>query len=115
MPELHFKSSLPLEEIENNFKDMDFFPGIMEGLNEALAYSKGKAAADTFARKRYLPSVNVVEIRTSLSMTQKTFAEVLGVSCRTVETWESGKSTPTPTANKLLFLIQEDHSLVQKL
>lgn len=28
MPELHFKSSLPLEEIENNFKDMDFFPAL---------------------------------------------------------------------------------------
>ena len=46
MPELHFKSSLPLKEIEKDFKDMDFFPGIMEGLNETLAYSKGKAVAE---------------------------------------------------------------------
>ena len=33
----------------------------------------------------------------------------------TVEAWESGKSTPTPTAKKLMYLIQEDHSLIQKL
>lgn len=46
MSELHFKSSLPMEEIENNFKDIDFFSGIMEGLNEALAYSKGKTVAE---------------------------------------------------------------------
>ncbi len=46
MSELHFKSSLPMEEVENNFKDIDFFSGIMEGLNEALAYSKGKAVAE---------------------------------------------------------------------
>ena len=115
MSELSFESSLSIEEIENNFKDVDFFSGIMDGLNEALAYSKGKAAAETFARKRSLPTVKVAELRSSLSLTQKAFAEVLGVSCRTVEAWESGKTTPTPTAKKLMYLIQEDHSLVQKL
>lgn len=115
MSELRFESSLSMEEIENNFKDMDFFSGIMDGLEEALAYTKGKAAAGTVARKNGLPTVNVAEIRGALAMTQKAFAEVLGVSCRTVEAWESGKSTPTPTAKKLMFLIQEDHSLVQKL
>lgn len=115
MIELRAESSLTMEEIEENFKDIDFFTGIMDGLEEALAYSKGKAAADTFVRKRSLPSVNVAEIRTSLGMTQKVFAELLGVSRRTVEAWESGKSTPAPTAKKLMFLIGEDHSLVQKL
>lgn len=50
MSELHFKSSLSEEEIENNFKNIDFFSGIMEGLEEALAFEKGKASAETFAR-----------------------------------------------------------------
>lgn len=115
MPELRFESSLSMEEIENNFKNVDFFSGIMDGLDEALAYTRGKAAAETLARKSSLPVINVAEIRAALSMTQKAFAEILGVSCRTVEAWESGKSTPAPTAKKLMFLIQEDHSLVQKL
>ncbi|MBR1969205.1 MAG: helix-turn-helix domain-containing protein [Clostridia bacterium] len=87
----------------------------MEGLNEALAYEKGKASAETYARKSSLPQVNVQEIRKSLSMTQKAFANILGVSCRTVEAWECGKSTPTPTAKKLMYLIGQDHSLVDKL
>lgn len=115
MSEIRFKSSLTVEEIEENFKEIDFFSGIVEGLNEALAYEKGKASAETFARKQSLPVINVSEVRASLSMTQKTFAKVLGVSCRTVEAWECGKSTPTPTAKKLLYLIQNDHSLVNKL
>ena len=115
MSEIRFKSSLTVEEIENNFKNVDLFSGVMEGLNEALAYEKGKASAETFARKQSLPDVNVLEIRTTLSMTQKSFAKILGVSCRTVEAWECGKSTPTPTAKKLLYLIQEDNSLVSKL
>ena len=115
MNELTFKSSLTMNEIERNFSEMDFFSDLMVGLEEALAYSKGKASAETFVRKRSLPTINVVEIRESLRMTQKSFAAVLGVSCRTVEAWESGKSNPTPTAKKLMFLIQEDHTLIQKL
>lgn len=115
MNELTFKSSLTMNEIERNFAEMDFFSDLMDGLEEALAYSKGKASAETFVRKRSLPTINVVEIRESLRMTQKSFAAVLGVSCRTVEAWESGKSNPTPTAKKLMFLIQEDHTLIQKL
>ena len=37
-----FNSSLSIEEIEENFKDFDFFTGLEEGLNEALAYEKEK-------------------------------------------------------------------------
>lgn len=115
MAELTFKSNLSIEEIEDNFAEMDFFSGLMGGLEEALAYTKGKASAETFVRKRSLPAVSVLSIRESLNMTQKSFAAVLGVSHRTVEAWESGKSNPTPTAKKLMYLIQNDHSLVEKL
>lgn len=115
MSEPIFQSKLTIEEIEENFKDVDFFSGIMDGLQEALAFSKGKAAAETFVRKSSLPEVDISMLRVSLSMTQRAFAEILGVSCRTVEAWESGKSTPTPTAKKLMYLIQTDPSLLQKL
>lgn len=115
MSEPRFHSSLSMEEIEENFKDVDFFSGIMSGLQEALAYEKGTAAANTFARKRSLPAINVAQLRSTLGLTQKAFSNVLGVSCRTVEAWESGKSDPTPTAKKLMKLIQDDHSLLQKL
>lgn len=115
MSDLSFESSLSMEEIENNFKNTDFFSGIMDGLNEALAYEKGKAKAETIARKRSLPDIDVAQVRNSLCMTQKSFAAMLGVSCRTVEAWECGKSNPAPTAVKLIYLINNDHSLVQKL
>lgn len=93
-----FKSKYSMEEIENNFKDVDFFSGMKEGLDEALAYEKGKASEETITRKRSLPDVNVKAERKSLDMTQKDFANVLGVSKRTVEAWETGRSTPSPTA-----------------
>ena len=120
-----FKSKYSIEEIERNFKDADFFNGIRKGLEEALAYEKGKASAQTIARKRSLPDVDVkaerlpdVDVkaeRESLDMTQKAFANVLGVSKRTVEAWETGRSTPSPTAKNLIYLISQKPDLVLML
>ena len=115
MQDLTLKSSLSMEEIEDNFKTMDFFSEIMDSLTEALAESKGQAAADTYTRKRSLPDVDICQTRKSLQMTQKGFADILGVSCRTVEAWEAGRSSPTPPAKKLIYLINQDNTLVQKL
>ena len=115
MGEHVFKSKYSMEEIERNFKDADFFNGIREGLEEALAYEKGKASAQTIARKRSLPDVDVKAERESLDMTQKAFANVLGVSKRTVEAWETGRSTPSPTAKNLIYLISQKPDLVLML
>lgn len=115
MGEHVFKSKYSMEEIKRNFKDADFFNGIREGLEEALAYEKGKASAETIARKRSLPDVDVKAERESLDMTQKAFANVLGVSKRTVEAWETGRSTPSPTAKNLIYLISQKPDLVLML
>lgn len=37
MPEPYLKSSLTMEEIEDNFEEANFFAEIMEGLGEVLA------------------------------------------------------------------------------
>ena len=115
MSELELHSKLSEKEIENNFKNIDFFSGIMEGLEEALAYEKGTAKAATFVRKRSLPEVDAAETRKELGLSQKAFAAILGVSPRTVEAWEAKRSTPTPTARNLIFLIKNDPSLISKL
>ncbi len=115
MTEPVFKSNLSNEKIESNFKDVDFFSGIMSGLEEALAYEKSSAKEATITRKRSLPDINVVSERKALNLTQAAFAKLLGVSPRTVESWESGRSKPSPTAKKLIYLISLDHSLIEKL
>ena len=48
-------------------------------------------------------------------MTQKAFAALIGVSKRTVEAWECGKCTPSPTAKKLIHILSMDPSLVRKM
>ncbi len=115
MNELTFTSSLTEEQINENFKNISFFDGLMNGLNEALAYEKGSAKANTFARKQSLPEINVAEERKALNMTQKAFASIIGVSTRTVEAWESGKCTPSPTAKKLMYLIKLNPKLIEQL
>ena len=115
MSDFVFESTLSDEEIEKNFNETDFFSGIVEGLKEAIAYEKGTAKAETVVRKSSLPVVDVASQRKKLNLTQKSFAKILGVSPRTVEAWESGKSTPTPTAKNLLYLISLDPELILKL
>ena len=115
MEDVKFTSTLTEEEIAKNFEDIDFFSGIMSGLEEALEFEKGNAKAATIARKNSLPDVDSAELRKSLNMTQKQFACILGVSPRTVESWEIGRSNPSPTARNLLFLIQKNPALISDL
>lgn len=115
MKEFSFESTLTDEQIAQNFSDISFFDGLMSGLNEALAYEKGSAKAQTYARKMSLPEIDVAKERAALNMTQKSFAALIGVSKRTVEAWECGKCNPSPTAKKLIHLLSLDPALVQKL
>jgi len=99
------------------------YKGIMQGLQEAIDYKNGKA---TTARVRvhakvspipvsaYSP-VEVTKIRKNLNLSQKGLAIAIGVSPRTVESWESGKSIPSGVATRILYLIETDNSLVDKL
>ena len=51
MKELVFASSLTDEEIAKNFENIDFFSGIMTGLEEALAFEKGSARGGNHCKK----------------------------------------------------------------
>ena len=65
MSDYIFKSPLSIEEIEEEFKDFDVFEGIKAGLEDALAYERGKTQAVVHKRddntlinwKQYLLSI----------------------------------------------------------
>jgi len=48
-------------------------------------------------------------------MTQKVFSDLLGVSVRTVEAWETGKSHPNGSARRLLQLIEQKPEMVEEI
>jgi len=56
----------------------------------------------------------IQEIRKNLKMTQKVFAQVLGVAQRTIEQWESGERNPSGTAHRMLALLAHDNNFLQK-
>ena len=56
MADSTFQTSLSKQQVDDSFKNIDFFSGIMEGLEEALLYEKCKASAETFARKQSFSS-----------------------------------------------------------
>lgn len=87
------------------------FDDLQEGLLQAVDYAKGKGPARTITY-RIDPVVElnkdqIREIRMKAQMTQNVFANYLGVSVKTVEAWERGRTHPTGPAFRLMsFLAQ---------
>ena len=103
--------------------EFNVYEGIMQGLTEAIAFKNGEnskarvrilSTVDPISVEAYKPT-DVTKLRKELNMSQKGLAVTIGVSPRTVEAWESGRSVPNGVATRMLYLIQADHSLVDKL
>ena len=95
------------------------FESIKQGLNEAIEYEKGnlpdiKVDKITVAPLNEYSGAKIKEIRKRNSMTQRIFAQALGVSLKTVEAWEAGKNIPSGCASRMLELMERDNSLLEK-
>ncbi|WP_338635799.1 helix-turn-helix domain-containing protein [Spirobacillus cienkowskii] len=89
-----------------------FFDEIMAGLNDALEHTKGNKKLKTTIVKIHpvqdMSAKEISKLREKLCFSQAIFAEFLGVSKKTVESWEYGKSHPNGAALRLLNLIDLD-------
>jgi len=95
------------------------FESIKQGLNEAIEYERGNLPNISVDRVTVSPLHNytaseIKEIRLQNSMTQRLFAEALGVSVKTVEAWESGTNSPSGIASRMLELLNQDNSLFER-
>lgn len=57
----------------------------------------------------------IINLRKKLSLTQKTFALILGVSSRTVESWERGATKPKANSERLMSFFDNDPTLVDQI
>ena len=93
---------------------MSVFDDIKTGIEQAIDYEKGNLNAKTV--KLTISPVNsfspdeIKAIRKSTGLTQDLFAKYIGVSVKTVEAWESGRSHPKGAACRLLAITQNDSS-----
>ena len=71
---------------------------ILEGIREIKRGEHGRVTN--------VPSVSAVRERTGLS--QARFAELLGVSVRTLQEWEQGRRVPSGAARTLLLIAEKN-------
>ena len=91
---------------------------ILKGLEEVLEYKQGKRNL----RRRHvaiapLPvykAKKIKAIREGLNFSQNIFALTLGVSIKTIEAWEAGSSEPIGPARRMLELIEQDSTVLER-
>lgn len=97
---------------------LDFENLLEESVNQLNQFAKGNSEhVEVITYKlRDLPEIDltsVKELRKALGATQKNFGDVLGVSTRTVEAWEIGRSSPNGSAARLMQLMLDNPSIKQ--
>ena len=97
---------------------MKVYDGIMQGLEEAIAYNEGKIKARTntitITPVPDFEANEIKNIRNELGMTQVLFAGFMGVSTKTVEAWEAGRNMPDGPARRILSMLKADPTLPQR-
>jgi putative transcriptional regulator len=84
------------------------FEGIMQGLEEALAYSRGyKSAAGRVIRVAVKPA-DIKTARKRVGLSRDAFARTFGLSPATLRKWENGEREPTGAARVLLTIISRE-------
>ena len=98
-----------------------YFDELMTSLEDAAAFAQGDTSRARVVEVEVddpvpeYKAADVARTRQALNLSQRALASVLGVSTRTVEAWEAGRTVPSGAARHLLFLLDGDHSLVQRL
>ena len=87
------------------------FKSMKQGLDEALAFSKGKKGKATV--HNFAP-VDVKNIRQKVGMSQSEFASAFGISVSTLRHWERGDRTPHGPALVLLNVVAKEPKAVLK-
>ena len=85
---------------------------IARGLQEMHDHSQRKIELRSHYVSAKPPRVytasEIREIRGRLNMSQGFFAEVIGVSKKTVESWEYGRGKPSGVASRVLSIAEKD-------
>ena len=83
----------------------EIFNELLESVKEMDKIAKGKKKA---SRRFTFKEPEVKNIREKTGLSQTNFAQLIGVSKRTLENWEQGRRHPTGPARALLKIVESD-------
>lgn len=94
--------------------------GLLKGMEEALAHSKGSLKLKESAKDLPGPapdwsSSTIQQLRKAYGYSQVEFALLLNVKTPTVRSWEQGQKLPSGSAARLLEILFKDRTIVKKL
>lgn len=92
---------------------MSVYDSIIRGLSEAIDYERGnlKGVRTHTVKVSPLPfykSLEIKKIRVGLNLSQVAFANIVGVSPKTVEAWESGRNIPKGSSLRMLEMLDKN-------
>ncbi len=98
----------------------EVYNDIMSSLNELLDAAQGKQTGIVIHRRTVkeldtFSPVQIKQIRTSTGLTQKMFAACLGVSVKSIEAWEGGRSHPDGPARRLMGLMRDNPHFIEQM
>ena len=97
---------------------MAIFDDIKLGVEQAIEYEKGNLNAKkttlTITPVEVFTAQDIKDIRNQTGLTQVLFAKFMGVSVKTVESWEAGRNHPEGAACRLLTLTKNDPMFPQR-
>ena len=99
------------------------FDDIMSSLNELKEHAEGKPTG-VVVHRRNAPTIadvpeftpkEIKEVRLASGMTQRTFAACVGVSVKSIESWEGGRSRPDGAARRILGMMKSNPSFAEDM
>jgi putative transcriptional regulator len=84
-------------------------------LGEELLAAAREIEAGNASRVHHIKVPEILEARMRSGLSQQRFADVLGVSRRTLEAWEQGRRKPTGAARSLLTIATRRPDVLKEL
>jgi putative transcriptional regulator len=87
------------------------FEELLGSVREAGAILRGRRKP---SRRTVIRPSGIRDIRERTSLSQSEFAQLIGVSVKTLQNWEQARRRPTGPAAALLSIIEHDPALAMK-
>lgn len=94
------------KELEAHEAKRDLNLELLQGIEQMLA--------DNAARRTVITETDVALARRKAQLTQEQFSKILGISKRTLESWEQGARKPSGAATSLIKLFILDPEYVKE-